>query len=52
MTELVEEHARDRADVEVRFLQALRKSIPAVFDTKAQGPYEAREALLLDLIQP
>ncbi len=51
MLELAEEHARDQAATELRFLQAIRIGVPACLDDKARRPFEKREEELLKLIQ-
>lgn len=49
MIELAEEHARDQAGQELRFLQAIRVAVPACFDDKSRGAFEKREARLLEI---
>ena len=48
--ELTEEHGRDQATQELRFMQAIRRAVPASLDDKASRDYEQREEALLKQI--
>ncbi len=51
MIELAADYQRSQADLELRFLQAVRIAVPACLDKKSQPDYEKREAALLKLTQ-
>ncbi len=51
MRELEAEHTVHLADLELRFLQAIRAAVPAAFDKNAGSDYTDRVAELLEQIE-